>query len=513
MNQKRVILQGALILTVVGFISRIIGFFYRIFLSHAIGAEGVGIYQLIFPVYSMAFSLTASGIQTAISRNVSGKMALGDKKGARDVFLAGLILTLGGTAAVSLFLYRDAAWIASVLLKESRCGTLIRYLAFALPFAGIHSCVGGYYLGLKRTSIPAISQLIEQIARVSVSYLVYLIFLEKGLPPTPVLAVIGLVFEEIASALFCMAAAAVHFGKKQADLRTPGSSLPFGSLLELSLPLTANRVLINLLQSVEAVCIPLRLQLSGLAVSSSLSVYGVLTGMALPLVLFPSAITSAISVMLLPAVSEAQASGRHGRISRTLEGTVQYSLILGILCTGIFLCFGESMGQILFGSALAGKFILIMAWICPFLYLGTTLTSILNGMGKTMTTFWQNTVSLLIRILFVWFAVPRFGITGCLWGLLVSQLFSAAAALLALSRCVSFHFNSGAWIVRPLFALGISAGIMYFFRSLFLHFEWKILPAAEMFLSVCILCAAYIGIMFFSEIYILLQRRGILKGQ
>jgi stage V sporulation protein B len=512
MNQKRVILQGALILTIVGFVSRIIGFFYRIFLSHAIGAEGVGIYQLIFPVYSMAFSLTASGIQTAISRNVSGKMAVGDKKGARDVFLAGLLLTLGGTLITSLFLYREAFWIASSLLKESRCGDLIRFLALALPFAGIHSCVGGYYLGLKKTGVPAVAQLVEQMARVSVSYLVYLIFLEQGLRPTPVLAVIGLVFEEIASALYCMTAAAFHFGKQRAFPRTSHASLPFGSLLELSLPLTANRVLINLLQSVEAVCIPMRLQLSGLAVSSSLSVYGVLTGMALPLVLFPSAITSAISMMLLPAVSEAQASGRQERISRTLEGTVQYSLSLGILCTGIFLCFGEPMGQLLFHSALAGRFILIMAWICPFLYLCTTLASILNGMGKTITTFWQNALSLLIRILFVWFAVPCFGITGYLWGLLVSQLFSAAAALFSLSRCVSFHFNSGAWIVRPALALGISAGIMYFFRFLLLHFEWKIFPTAEMFLSICVLCAVYIGIMFFSEIYILLQKKGILKA-
>ena len=100
MNQKRVILQGAFVLTIVGFVSRIIGFFYRIFLSHAIGAEGVGIYQLIFPVYTMAFSLTAAGIQTAISKNVSEKMALGDKKGARNTFFAGLILTTCGTLFV-----------------------------------------------------------------------------------------------------------------------------------------------------------------------------------------------------------------------------------------------------------------------------------------------------------------------------------------------------------------------------------------------------------------------------
>lgn len=511
MNQKHVILQGALILTMVGFVSRIIGFFYRIFLSQAIGAEGVGIYQLIFPVYSLAFSLTASGIQTAISRNVSGKMALGDKKGARSVFLAGLILTLGGALPTALFLYVQAPWIACSLLKESRCQDLIRLLAFALPFAGIHSCVGGYYLGLKKTGVPAVSQLVEQLARVSVSYLVYLIFLEKGMSPTPLLAVIGLVFEEAASALFCLTAALLHFGKQKREHAS--SSLPWATLLCLSLPLTANRVLINLLQSIEAVCIPMRLQLSGLTTSSALSVYGVLTGMAMPLVLFPSAVTSAISVMLLPTVSEAQAANNERRITKTLEGTVRYSLILGILCTGIFLCFGDALGTALFHNEMAGQFILILAWICPFLYLGTTLTSIQNGMGKTVTTFWQNALSLLLRILFVWYAVPRFGIAGYLWGLLASQLFSAAAALFSLSREVPFRFDSMGWIGKPVFALSLSAGIMYFFRFLLLHLHWNLLPALEIFLSVCLLSFIYLSMMFFSQFYILFQKKDILKRQ
>ena len=512
MNQKRVILQGAFVLTIVGFVSRIIGFFYRIFLSHAIGAEGVGIYQLIFPVYTMAFSLTAAGIQTAISKNVSEKMALGDKKGARNTFFAGLILTTCGTLFVSLFLYHGAGWISSAFLKETRCESLVRMLAFALPFAGIHSCVGGYYFGLKKTHVPAISQLVEQAARVSASYLVYIIFLEKGIRPTPVLAVIGLIFEELASALFSLTAAALHFGKTKISSLASKSSLPFTGILKISLPLTANRLLINLLLSVEAICIPLRLQLAGLSVSSALSIYGVLTGMALPLVLFPSAITNSISVMLLPTVSEAQAAGSQRQISRTLENTIQYCLILGILCTGIFLCFGESMGRVLFASSLAGKFILILAWICPFLYLGTTLTSILNGMGKAVTTFWQNTVSLLIRILFVLFAIPRFGVAGYLWGILVSQLLSAALALFVLSRHVPFHFDSLGWIVKPLAALSVSVGIMLFFRSCLLYIPWKILPVLEMFLSILILCAVYIGIMFFSQIYILLRGRGIIKA-
>ncbi len=124
MNQKRIILKGAIILTLAGFVSRIIGFFYRIFLSHTIGAEGMGIYQLIFPVYAMVFSLTASGIQTAVSRNVSGKLAVGDHKGARDTFLRS-DPGLWGTLIASLFLHENAGWISTYFLHESRCLSLL----------------------------------------------------------------------------------------------------------------------------------------------------------------------------------------------------------------------------------------------------------------------------------------------------------------------------------------------------------------------------------------------------
>lgn len=188
------------------------------------------------------------------------------------------------------------------------------------------------------------------------------------------------------------------------------------------MPLTINRVLINLLQSAEAVCIPLRLQAHGFTQALALSSYGTLTGMALPLVLFPSAITNSLAVMLLPTVSEAQAAGNTQAIEHLTNKTIKSCLLLGILCTIFFLLTGNLCGTFLFHSQEAGTYILILAWLCPFLYLGATLGSILNGLGKTFDVFVINALALLVRILFVWFAIPAFGILGYLWGLLLSQL-------------------------------------------------------------------------------------------
>lgn len=502
MSEKHTILKGAFILTAVGFINRIIGFFYRIFLSQAVGAEGMGIYQLIFPVYAMTFSLAVSGIQTSISKYAAARNALHDRRGSAMVLFTGGSVSLGLSLLVTWVLYTFAEPISVHFLMEERCASLLRLIAWSIPFRSIHACITGYYYGLKRTGIPAAAQFLEQITRVTASYLTYMILLEKGLPLSPLIAVVGMVAEEVVSSLFSLTALLLRLlAPKKGRLRPnsvrtcrPGEHLK--NILLLSLPLSGNRVLLNILQSVEAVCIPQRLRLFGLSTAESLSVYGVLTGMALPLILFPSAITGSVSVMLLPAVSEAQARGDKRQIISTIEKTLRYSLLLGILCTGLFLAFGETMGTVLFHESSAGTFILILSWICPFLYLGTTMSSILNGLGKTVTSFLQNTAALLVRILFAWFAVPAFGITGYLWGVLASELLTSFAAIYVLKREYDFHFDSQRFIVKPICLLLLSGGIMLCFKKIFFLLPFFRLPVVQLVFCPAVMVAVYLFLLW-----------------
>lgn len=500
MGQKHVIIRGAFILTLAGLLTRFIGFFYRVFLSHTIGAEGMGIYQLVVPVYSMAFSLTAAGIQTALSRFVAGKVAVGDKKGAKSIFLSGLIFALGLSLIICQVMYHNAGFIAASLLKEERCIPLIQLLSFALPFGSVHACINGYYYGIRRTEIPAVSQLVEQLVRVGSAYLLYLILLEKGMAVTPIIAIIGMVMEEITSFLFAGTAILIHFGKeKLSSLGKVSWIKNIKSILALSAPLTANRVLINVLQSIEAICIPLRLRLFGLDTSSSLSVYGVLTGMAMPLILFPSAITSSVSIVLLPTVSEAQATGNRSRIAQTIQATIKYSLILGILFTGIFVTFGSDIGMVLYNNEMSCSFIRILGWICPFMYLNATLTSILNGLGKTSTTFFQSMAGLGIRIIFVWFVIPAAGITGYLWGVLASQLFTAFLSAHSLFKEIPFTFNAAEWLLKPSLILLTGIGIS-FFTSFVLEKSGIVLPSLlSLILLVLVMSSAYIALLWLTR--------------
>ncbi len=438
MSVKRTILKGTVILTITGFATRFMGFFYRIFLSHTFGEEGVGLYQLIFPVYALCFSLTCAGIETALARCVAKRASVGKKKEARTLLFTAMAISVSLSAVIMLALQRYADAVAAQFLQEERCAGLLIILSYAFPFASIHSCIVGYYLGLKQTKIPAFSQLIEQAVRILSVYLFYLIGEKNGAGFGISIAVGGLVTGEIASSMFCLK----HIAKKAPlyqSLTRKITKFPrylslAGELFLLSAPLTASRVLLNLLQSIEAVSIPLKLQAHGMSVSQSLSVYGVLTGMALPCVLFPSAITNSVSTMLLPTVAEAQTLNRERQMRNIIQKSVCCCVLLGTLCCMLLLLSGQWIGLVIFNSRSAGDYIVTLAWMCPFLYANTTLISIINGIGKTALSFLINTFSLILRIFSVFYCIPVLGIEGYLLGLLASQLASFLLCILYLSH-------------------------------------------------------------------------------
>ena len=430
MDDKYVLLKGTLLLTGAGFITKIIGFIYRIFLSQTIGAEGMGIYQLIFPIHTLCFALSVGGIQTAISRFTAARASLKNEQGARDIFVLSGALSTAVALIVSLILYENASWFAVHILLEERCTSLLKLMAFSIPMGTLHSCVNGYYYAKKKMSIPAASQLLEQCARVGVSYGLFLILTEQGLPITPMLAVAGLVGGELVSMIFSLLVILWDYriaGYRLRNLRSPGTDMK--EILAFSFPLTCSRLLVNILHSIESVLIPGHLRLYGLDNGSALSIYGVLTGMALPLILFPSAITNAVSTVLLTSVAEQQAVGNHQAIRRAIFLSAKYCLILGFLSTAFFFFAGDFLGLALFKNEFAATFIKTLAFICPCLYLSGTLSGILNGLGAANQSFLLNTLGLGVRIAFVFFIIPEYGIQGYLWGLIVSELLVTGLSL------------------------------------------------------------------------------------
>ena len=475
-KNRHPLIRGTLLLTAAGLTSRIIGFYYKIFLVSLIGAEGIGIYQMVFPTYILCVSLASSGIQTAVSRFTAEKLSLRRPGEARSLFLTGLAMAMSISLLLSLILYLGAEPLTVFLLKDTRCLSLLRLMALVVPFETLHTCSNGYFLGQKKTGYPAVSQLLEQSIRVLATLLLWQILLQNQMNPAPELAAGGLLIAEIVAALATITVLA--FQKMPENHIVPSdrsfssdtrSSLSehlrtnARSIWQMALPITANRLMLNFLQSAEAAMIPLRLRLYYQSSSAALSVYGVFSGMALPLILFSCAIPASFSMVLLPSISEANAVKNDKKIAATIQSSLLLCLFLGITCTAAFLLFGTSAGLLLYGNDQAGSFLAILAWICPFLYLTTVGSSILHGLGKTMRVFFHNLTGLLIRLLFSWFLIPSFGILGCLWGLLVSQLVTAGLTILALKQSASLSLQPAVLILFPCGCLLAATG---FLRSL-----------------------------------------------
>lgn len=432
-SAKSSFITGTLLLTFAGVLTRIIGFFYRIFLSHIIGAEGLGIYQLTAPVMALGFAITAAGIQTAISRFVSTEIGKKNPGGAKRYLFVGLGLSFFLSAVFSLFLWLNTDFIAENWLGDARCAPLLSVLSLSFVPSCIHACINGYYYGIKKTGIPALTQLAEQLARVATVYILYQIHLREQTAVPLSITMWGMVLGEVISTLVSLSFTRLLPGK---ETRILSPSAYAKNLLLMAAPLTANRVVLNLFSSYENIMIPNRLRLFGYSTSDALSVYGILTGMSMSVIMFPSVITNSVSVLLLPTIAEAKASGDIHLIRRTLRRTIESCLLLGFLATGAFLVTGNFLGNMLFGNALAGAFITTLAWICPFLYLGSTLSSILHGLGYPSLTFVLNLIACGIRILFVLLAVPIWGIKSYLWGILASDAMQALLAIFLLRKLI-----------------------------------------------------------------------------
>lgn len=395
----------------------------------------MGIYQLLSPVLALSFSLTAAGYQTAISKFVAERTS----KHPHDAFrpmLVGLSISLPLSLLCNGIVFCLAEFIGNNLLMESRTVPMLRVLSFSIPLGAVHSCINGYFYGRKKAGIPAASQLLEQLARVGCVYGVSAYALNNGQHPTINVAVLGLTVGEFVSMLVSIAAIYYTYTKEHAIApRSRHQLLPvYKSILGMALPLTANRIVLNLLQSVESISIPTKLRAYGYDTTTALSVYGVLTGMAMPLIFFPNALTGSVAVLLLPLISENNALGNTDAVKKAILRTIKYCGLLGFACMCGFGLLGRHIGNLLFDSELAGHFITTLGFICPFLYLDTTLSSILQGLGKAGSIFIMNVISLLVRLVFVFSAIPVVGITGYLWGLLVSQLLQCVLYLGSLWR-------------------------------------------------------------------------------
>lgn len=498
MSLKKQILKGTAILAAAGLITRLLGLYNRVFLANVIGAGQLGIYQLIFPVFMVCNAICCSGIETSLSRLVAAYGSRGCHGNIRRLVRVAVGVSLLAAAVLAFGVFALADPISVYLLKEPQTAACLKVMAPVIVFSTAHSCVLGYFYGLKRTLVPATSQLLEQICRVSAIYILS-VTVFTGNKAGAVLAVCGMVAGDGISCIYTMISYKLHVRHLDKSERCAvdtgdGKVKPYGylfrQLMRDAVPLTANRLSLTMLQSLESILIPAMMKLYYDSSDKAMEIYGVVTGMALPFIMFPNTLTNSLASMLLPTVAEAAERRDFALIRRAVSKSLHYCLLIGIMSMGVFLLYGNSLGLAFFKNEMAGQLLTLFAFLCPFMYLSSMLSSVLNGLGKTQLTLLHNVLSVGVRIGFVVILVPKMGISGYLWGLMAGNLLLAGLHIVRIARISGIRF----YVVRSL-VVPVGAAVLGGFLSLGIYrymLTAFALPSILVIAAAClVLCGVY----------------------
>lgn len=373
-------------------------------------------------------AISASGIQTAISRYVASS------KQPTKYLWCGMFLSVTLSGLFTVFIYQLAPWIASDILGENRATDLLRIVSLAFIPSAIHACFNGYYYGKKNSIPPSVCQIAEQIARIFGTFLIYYVLQEENRPLEPIHAVWGLVIGELAGLLVNVTTYLLIKPKESTALNLNRLIQPIKVLGIMAIPLTMNHVLMTLSHSLEHVLLPQQLVAFGYSSDEALGHFGILTGMALSVIFFPSAITNSLSVLLLPRISETKARGDICSVLDTIKGALCCGVALGSLCTFLFLFSADWFGSFVFQNTLAGFYIRILSILCPFMYTSSLLSSIVNGLGYASLTLACNLTGCAIRILAIWLLVPTYGMYAYIISMIVAAVVVTAELMVVVKR-------------------------------------------------------------------------------
>lgn len=496
---KKSIITGTLILTGASLITRLLGFGFRIYQSQIMGAEGMGLYQLLFPIYMLLWAASSAGIALAIAKMIAAEVSKGNEGNALHILKVSLGLSLPFSFLLSILLFIFAPFIAKYYIHEPITELSLKILACCVPFMSTACCLRGYFQGHQDMSITALAQIVEQIARMTVIYLLAAFLIPKGPVYVCALGVIGMCAGEVFS--FIMSFIAFSLRKKKISLTpiTLKAHQTFNTLLLLSLPITANRFLTSGLQSFENILIPITLGKYGLPSHTALGLYGKFSGMAMPLIFFPSMVTSSLATALVPAISEAVAAKNKPMLRRTIASAIQFSSLIGMGAMALFLCFSKEIALCCYHLPDVGQLLKWLAVICPFLYLQNILTGTMNGLGMQKKTFQTNIVGSLICIALTLIIVPQKGIIGFVLAMLCQSAFVCCLLLDYVLKYVDLSLDLGHWLLQPAVAALVAGSIAFTFnhRLFTCHFPLlvstllSILTLGCVYLMILILIGAF----------------------
>ncbi len=451
-NRKR-FLKNGLLLTAVGLAMRSVGMVFNSYITKTVGAEGIGVYTLIMTVYSFAITFATSGINLTVTRLVASAIGEGRENSVRRILHHAVIYSLifSLTATVVLFIF--APYFGIRVLGDTRTVLPLRILAASLAPIALSSVFSGYFVGVKRVSRNATVQVLGQVFKIAITMLAVVRFAEYGVEHATVALCISATLTELLAFLVGL----VQFLCDKRRYARSGGSAHFSDVTSMALPLALSAYIRSALLTLEHILIPKRLRDRGESLSDSLAQYGILHGMALPMLLYPMSPLSSFSGLLVPEFAESIARGECDRMRRiaseALETTLAYATVVSVLLA----MFSEELGYVFYDSYSAGHYISLMACVVPIMYLDHVADSMLKGIGEHVYSMWVNISDSLLSIVLVWFLIPNMGISGYALVIVIMEAFNFTLSATRLYKRIKFKINFLSSFLLPLACASISA--------------------------------------------------------
>lgn len=446
-------LRGAMILTLAGLMVKIIGSVNRILLSRLLGGEGIGLYQMAYPVYLLMLSVSSAGIPIAISIIVAEKVAKGDFASAGRVFRVSLGLMAATGLVFAAGLYCAAGWLVdSGLVRDPRAYYGLVALTPAVFFATILASFRGYFQGYQMMTPPAVSQILEQFVRVVTMVVLAYYLLPYGLEYAAAGAAFGAVPGSITGLIVLSFFYLKNKLRWQQEISRQITEEPESirkiakRLVLLALPVSCANIMVPVTSSIDMLLVPNRLVESGFSVEEATTLFGYLTGMGMPLVMMATIPTLSLTASLVPAVSEAFTLGDRNSIDQKINMAMKLCCLLTFPAAAGMWALAQPISKLLYGTPLAGEAIRNLAPSICLLGIHQITTGMLQGMGQTIIPMWNMLFSALVKAAAVWYltALPC-NIVGAAWASNIN--FGLAAAL-----NIFFLIRSG--ITFKVYALG-----------------------------------------------------------
>lgn len=498
-------------LSVAGIFMRTVSVAFNVYVSGKLGAEGMGLLTLTSSVYGFAVTFATSGINIAVVRLVSSALPPDsqtcefDKNSDTSVgkIMKNAIcycLIFGFMASFILFI--SAQNIAIRLLNDARVIPSLKFLSFSLIPIAVSSTLNGYFCAVRRVYKNVCVQLCEQFAKIFTVTALLITIAPSGIEYACIAVVAGGTLSEGASALisgilylfdrkihkrsnkntddkkrilskisvgvsqklkkpvdFVNKETSSDIKNQKAETRGKG----FSGIFSVAFPVAVGAYVRSALSTIEHLAIPWGLKKSGFNASRALASYGILHGMVIPLLLFPSAVLGAFTSLLVPELSSSQAQGETPRIKYIVSRVFSLTLLFSVGVSGIFICYSYEIGTYLYSSSEAADFIRLLAPLIPLMYLDGAVDTMLKGLGHQLYTMRVNIADSLISILLLLVLLPDFGIQGYIAVIFITELFNTSFSIIKLLNVTGVQTPVIKWVAKPIITVVVATFVSRIF--------------------------------------------------